>query len=76
MALFKGDAPFRLQIGYENQSDELLIDDDFFLFFIDAMLEFFDTGIIPVPHEETIAIMSALETCWKAIESPGKWLAL
>ncbi|MBQ1367847.1 MAG: Gfo/Idh/MocA family oxidoreductase [Firmicutes bacterium] len=76
MALFKGEAPFRLQIGCAEQSDEVLIDDDFFLFFIDAMLEFFDTGIIPVPHEETIAIMAALESCWKSMKTPGEWLSV
>ena len=76
MARFKGDAPFRLQIGYEDRSAELLVDDEFFLYFIDAMLEFFDTGIIPVPHRETITMMAALEACWKAMAMPGKWLML
>lgn len=43
---------------------------------IRALLEFFQTGIPPVPKEETIEIAAARSTCLAACQTPDKWFEL
>ena len=43
---------------------------NFFGNFIAALVEFFDTGVIPVPHEQTISVMSIRAAGIKALEKP------
>lgn len=43
---------------------------DFFGNFIDALIEFFDTGVVPVPHSQTISVMSIRAAGIKAMEKP------
>lgn len=43
---------------------------DFFGNFIDALIEFFDTGVSPVPHSQTISVMSIRAAGIKALEKP------
>ncbi|MBQ7902090.1 MAG: Gfo/Idh/MocA family oxidoreductase [Clostridia bacterium] len=45
-------------------------DSDFFGNFVDALIEFFDTGVVPVPHSQTIAVMSIRAAGIKALEKP------
>lgn len=74
MTLFSGDAPFHLQVGTKEGPRDVVIDDSFFLYFIDAMIEFFETGKIPVSHEDTIRIMACLKTCFRSLRAPGEWV--
>ena len=43
---------------------------DYFGNFIDALIEFFDTGVEPVPHSQTISVMSIRAAGIKAMEKP------
>ena len=43
---------------------------DYFGNFIDALIEFFDTGVVPVPHSQTISVMSIRAAGIKAMEKP------
>ncbi len=46
---------------------------DFFPRFIDAMLEFFETGKPPFPAEQSLAVAAILETAIKAKVRKDKW---
>lgn len=66
---------FRITTCYEdNTADVYVIKSDYFSLFIDAMIEFFDTGIIPVPKEQTIDVISVREAGLKAFETPYTWI--
>ncbi len=58
----------------ENEGSKVLIKSDFFGLFIRNMIQFFDTGITPVPHEQTIDVISVRETGMKALQTPYQWL--
>lgn len=47
---------------------------DFFPNLTENILNFFDTGISPVPAPETIEIVSIVESGLKALDSPGEWI--
>ena len=72
------DAPsttFRMTVCYENNTaDVRVIESDYFSLFIDAMIEFFDTGIIPVPKEQTIDVIAVRNAGLKAFETPFEWV--
>lgn len=57
----------------ENEGRKVLIESDFFGLFIKNLIKFFDTGVIPVPHEQTIDVISVRETGMKALENPYQW---
>ena len=38
------------------------------------MVEFFKTGVVPVPHEQTIDVIAAREAAIKAVETPFQWV--
>ena len=66
---------FRTTICYEdNKADVFDIKSDYFSLFIDAMIEFFDTGIIPVPKEQTIDVIAVRAAGVKAFETPFTWI--
>ncbi|MBE7030111.1 MAG: hypothetical protein E7409_01640 [Ruminococcaceae bacterium] len=58
----------------ENKASKYPIESDFFGAFIANMLAFFDTGEIPVPHEQTVDVISVRETGIKALKTPYRWL--
>ncbi|MFD2115093.1 Gfo/Idh/MocA family oxidoreductase [Paenibacillus yanchengensis] len=41
---------------------------------IDAILQFFETPIVPVPKEETVVIMALIEAGSKALKQPDQWI--
>ncbi|MDD5599576.1 MAG: Gfo/Idh/MocA family oxidoreductase, partial [Victivallaceae bacterium] len=47
---------------------------DFFPCFIEAMLEFFDTGICLIPESETLEIAALIEAGTAALRQPGVWV--
>jgi hypothetical protein len=67
---------FQAAFSIDGEGVEISSMGDFFPGLIDAVLEFFDTGIPPVPKEETIEIASILETGITALKTPGEWVAL
>ena len=47
---------------------------DFFPRFIEAMLEFFDTGVSTFPVEQTLEIAAVLEAGTAALKTPDQWV--
>lgn len=75
--LYGWESPFNMALRYESGASRFVkIESDFFGAFIDNLIQFFDTGKPPVPHEETIAIATILEVGLKAAETPYQWVQL
>ena len=68
---------FSLVVGYENKSAEIVsIKSNFFGNCIKAMTEFFKSGVAPVSHEQTIAVISVIEAAMKGKEKPFEWIEI
>ena len=66
---------FRLQlINHKNEANVVQIESDYFGNFIQAMIRFFDTKEVPVPHAETVRVMAIRETAIQAAKTPFEWL--
>lgn len=61
-------------IDKENHAAEYAIKSDYFALFIKEMVAFFDTGVIPVPHEDTIQVIAIREAGLKAAKKPYTWI--
>lgn len=69
------EAGYRITVCEEDNTAGIYnLESDYFSLFIDAMIEFFDTGIIPVPKEQTIDVVSVIAAGRKAFETPFVWL--
>lgn len=69
------DGDFRITLCDEdNEAVHCLIESDFFGLFIKSLIKFFDTGIAPVPHEQTVDVISVRETGMKALKNPCQWI--
>lgn len=72
---FPSGAPFRMNFGYKNgDTDYSEVESDFFGLCIKNMLKFFETGIIPVPHENTIEVIAIREAGLQALSNPFTWI--
>lgn len=69
-----GGSPFLANLFLDTGRETVEVKSDFFKVFIDNLIHFFETGEIPVSHEETIAIMAVREASIKAAEHPGEWI--
>lgn len=56
-----------------NKAVHYEIKSDFFKLFIKEMIRFFDTGIIPVSHEQTVDVIAAREVAIRASREPFVW---
>lgn len=66
---------FRLvPVDQENNAKEYVVKSDFFGNFIDNLLQFFETGVVPVPHEQTVQVIAIREAGLKAMEKPYAWI--
>lgn len=67
--------PFQFSVQY-GETETLVVNEmsDFFPRFIEAMLGFFDTGVSPVPSEQTLAIAAILEAGTAALKCPDEWV--
>ena len=71
------DSPFRLTLNKnDNKSDILEIKSDYFRLFLAELIRFFDTGEIPVPHEQTIDVISIRAAGLKAMARPYEWVLI
>ena len=71
------EQPFSMTVGYaDGSSDSFCVESDFFGNCIKSMAEFFKTGIIPVSHEQTLAVVSVIEAGLKAKEKPFEWIEI
>jgi len=69
-----GGLPFRIVAdNAENKSKVCEIQSDYFMLFIEALVQFFDTGIVPVPNTQTIDVIAIREAGIKAMQTPFCW---
>lgn len=73
----KGGLGFALTVvDEENMASRYEIESDFFALFIKAMLRFFDTGEVPVSHEQTVDVMAVRTAAIEACSTPFEWVNL
>ncbi len=71
------EGSFRITaVDNDNNAMHYEIKSDFFGLFIKAMIEFFETGIVPVPQEQTISVIAVRAAAIKACETPFEWVCL
>lgn len=58
----------------ENMAEEIKIESNYFSLFISAMIDFFESGIVPVSCEQTIDVIAIREAGMKAMETPFEWV--
>ena len=63
-------------VDKDNNSAEYPITSDFFGLFMDALIEFFKTGRIPVEHSQTIDVIAIREAGLRALKNPFNWIEL
>ena len=73
---YAGGSPFMMNICSGSGNRVVQVNSDFFHDFIVELVDFFNTGVEKVPHEETIAIMAVREAGLKAQQVPGEWVNL
>lgn len=70
-------AQFRLTtVDDVNNAEIHTIESQYFSLFVDALIEFFDTGIVPVNAEQTIDVIAIREAGKKAMKTPFTWVDL
>lgn len=68
---------FRLTVvDSANKAKHYEIKSDYFGHFIKSMLQFFETGKVPVAHEQTIDVIAVRTAALKACETPFEWIEL
>lgn len=68
--------PFTMSISYSDkpEASHIKVESDFFGNCIKSMVNFFETGEIPVPHENTIEVIAILEAANKGLCKPFEWI--
>ncbi len=69
--------PFSMSVDFSNGTSEIIsIQSDYFLSFVEQMVDFFLTGDVKVNHAETVSVISIREAGLKAAQHPGEWIAI
>ena len=76
LSQMEAGAPFMMNICSVKGNKVVNVQSDFFKAFIKELVSFYRTGIVPVPHEETVEIMAIREKGLLALETPGEWVYL
>ena len=63
-------------VDAENKAIQYQIKSKFFGLFVDAMIRFFETGVAPVSHEQTIDVMAIRSAVIGACSTPYIWFDL
>lgn len=76
---FGWECPFNLAVNYDNGKEignAVLIPDltEYFDHFIEKLVTYFETGEIPVPKEQTMAVVTLIECAYRAAEKPSEWI--
>lgn len=75
LACYPRRTPFMTNVGYHGgTTDHLEIKTGYFDNFIKALVRFFETGEIPVSHEQTIEVIAIREAGMKAMLTPFEWV--
>jgi len=71
------ECPFTMAVDLKDGTTKMVkVESDFFKVFISEMVDFFKTGDVKVPQEDTIAVIATREAALKAAELPGEWVYL
>ncbi len=65
------------RMSFVDKENKAIIKDvasDYYSLFIDSLIEFFKTGIVPVPHKQTVDIISIREAAIKSLDKPFEWV--
>ena len=74
---FCRDIPFRFTfVDNEKCAVHKVIESDFFARFIDAVIKFFDSGEIPVLHQQTVDVIAIRHAAIMAKEKPFEWVEI
>ena len=60
----------------DNNMTKHIIKSDYFMLFIENLVKFFDTGVIPVPHQQTVNVVATIDAGRKAAEKPFEWVEI
>ena len=60
----------------DNNGVDYPVKSDYFGLFMEALVEFFDTGKIPASHEQTIDVIAIREAGVRALKTPFNWIDL
>ncbi|MEK3888013.1 Gfo/Idh/MocA family oxidoreductase [Bacillus sp. FSL K6-3431] len=70
-------APFQVNLQFKNGQGVWIQEcTDMFTRLIDSILVFFETGIPPVPKEETLEIIALIDAGKKALENRDTWIRI
>lgn len=75
LANFIGSENFMMQLCFTDHAPKTIqVDSPFFKNFIDSLISFYDTGHIPAPNEQTLAVIAIREAGFAAAKKPGEWV--
>lgn len=75
MSTFLRGQTFSMNVGLKDENAVFVkVQSDFWEGFIKSLACFFETGEIPVPHENTLRVIAAREAANKALEKPYEWV--
>jgi hypothetical protein len=74
LTCFEEESPFAMNLLVSGCNRALKVESDFFKAFIHDLVGFFHDRRERVPHEETLRIISIIETGTKAIKNPYTWV--
>ena len=63
-------------VDKDNKAKHYEIKSDYFGRFIQGMIKFFETGVVPVTHEQTIDVIALRTAAIKAVATPFEWIEL
>lgn len=67
--------PFQMSLAFKDRTCKTFsVASDFFHAFIVDLVEFYRTGIVTIPHEQTLAVMGMREACMRAKSIPDQWV--
>lgn len=74
-ACYPKRTPFLTNVGYsDGTTDHLTVDNDFYPNLMKEIISFFETGEIPVPHEQTVEVIAIWSAGLKAMQVPNTWI--
>ena len=63
-------------VDKDNNPTDYQINSKYFNLFMEALVEFFKTGKIPVKHSQTIDVIAIREAGYRALKKPFEWIEL
>ncbi len=71
------DVKFKIRtVDKENNPTDYTIFSEHFNLFMEALVEFFKTGKIPVEHSQTVDAIAIREAGYRALQKPYEWIEL